>query len=42
MVTFRNLVRVMLDADLDAAGLPAPGQGTHCLTDGRLPWLRKP
>ena len=41
-VTFRDLVRIMMDADLEAAGLPAPGQGTHCLTDGRLPWLRKP
>ena len=23
----------MMDADLEAAGLPASGQGTHCLTD---------
>jgi WbqC-like protein family len=28
--------------NLDAAGLPAPGQGTQCLTDGRLAWLRRP
>ncbi len=33
-VTFRDLVRIMMDADVEAAGLPAPGQGTHCLTDG--------
>lgn len=31
-VTFRELVRIIVDADLKAAGLPAPGQGTHCLT----------
>ncbi|GEM_PF-3594114 len=41
-VTFRDLVRIMMDADLEAAGLSAPGQGTQCLTDGRLAWLRKP
>ncbi len=40
-VAFRDLVRI-LDADLEAAGLLAPGKGTHCLTDGRLAWLRKP
>ena len=41
-VTFQDLVRIMMDADLEAAGLSAPGQGTRCLTDGRLAWLRKP
>jgi len=41
-VTFRDLVRIMMDADLEAAGQPAPGQGTRCLTDGRLAWLRRP
>jgi len=25
----------MVDADLEAAGLPTPGQGMQCLTDGR-------
>lgn len=30
-----------MDADIEAAGLPAPGQGTRCLTDSRLAWLRK-
>lgn len=39
---FRDLVRIMLDADLEAVGLPAPGQGTRRLTDGRLAWLRRP
>ncbi|PTL36712.1 GDP-mannose 4,6-dehydratase [Candidatus Methylomirabilis limnetica] len=41
-ITFRDLVRIMMDADLEAAGLPAPGEGKRCLTDGRLAWLRKP
>jgi len=41
-VTFRDLVRIMMDADLEAAGLSAPGQGTRCLTDGRLAWLQRP
>jgi hypothetical protein len=40
-VTFRDLVWIMVDADLEAAGLPAPGQGKRCLTDGRLTWLTK-
>ncbi len=41
-VAFRDLVRIMLDADLEAARLPAPGQGARCLTDGRLAWLQRP
>jgi GDPmannose 4,6-dehydratase len=41
-VTFRDLVRIMMDADLKAAGLHVPGQGKRCLTDGRLAWLRRP
>jgi len=41
-VTFRDLVRIMMDADLDAAGLPVPGQGARCLTDGWLAWLQRP
>jgi len=41
-ITFRDLVRIMMDADIETAGLPAPGQGTRCLTDGRLAWLRMP
>lgn len=42
LVTFRELVRIMVDADLDAAGLPTPGEGKHCLADGRLAWRRRP
>lgn len=41
-VTFRDLVRIMMDADLEAAGVAAPGTGTQCLTDGRLAWLQRP
>ncbi|MFQ5850584.1 MAG: GDP-mannose 4,6-dehydratase [Candidatus Binatia bacterium] len=41
-VTFRELVKIMMDADLEAAGLPEPGEGKRCLADGRLAWLRGP
>jgi GDPmannose 4,6-dehydratase len=41
-VTFRELVQIMVDADLEAAGLSAPGKGQDCLSDGRLAWLRRP
>ena len=41
-VRFRDLVRIMMDADLEAAGLPAPGEGKRCIADGRLGWLRRP
>ncbi|MGH7422970.1 MAG: GDP-mannose 4,6-dehydratase [Candidatus Methylomirabilales bacterium] len=41
-VTFRNLVRIMADADLEAMGLPAPGEGKRCLADGQFAWLNRP
>ncbi|MGB4782567.1 GDP-mannose 4,6-dehydratase, partial [Candidatus Methylomirabilis sp.] len=41
-VRFRDLVRIMMDADLDAAGLPAPGEGKWWLANGAFPWLRHP
>ncbi len=41
-VTFRDLVRIMMDADLETAGLASPGEGKRCLADGRLPWLQRP
>jgi GDPmannose 4,6-dehydratase len=41
-VKFRDLVRIMIDADLEAAEVPAPGEGRRCVPDGRLPWLRRP
>jgi GDPmannose 4,6-dehydratase len=41
-VRFEELVRIMMDADLEAAGLPTPGEGKRCLADRRLGWLRRP
>lgn len=41
-VTFHQLVRIMVDADLEAVGLPALGEGKRGVADGRLRWLRKP
>ncbi len=41
-VRFKDLVRIMVDADLEAAGLPAPGEGKRCLAGGHLAWLRSP
>ena len=41
-VTFRQLVRIMMDADLEAAGVRAPGEGKGAFRDGRLGWLRRP
>jgi GDPmannose 4,6-dehydratase len=41
-VTFRDLVRIIMDADLEAANLASPGEGKRCLADGRLPWLQRP
>jgi GDPmannose 4,6-dehydratase len=40
-VRFGDLVRIMVDADLEEAGLPAPGTGKKRLRDGRLAWLRR-
>jgi len=40
-VTFRELVRIMVDADIEAMGLLVPGEGRR-LADGRLTWLRRP
>src|SRR2546425_11352669 len=37
-VRVRGLVRIMVDADLDAAGLPSPGEGRRCIADlGLIP-----
>lgn len=41
-VNFRDLVRIMVDADLEAAGLEPPGEGKRRFADGRLPWLQRP
>jgi len=41
-VTFQNLVRIMVDADLEAEGLPAPGEGKRYLDDDQFQWLGRP
>ena len=40
-VEFRQLVWIMMDADLEAVGLPAPGNGKQVLARERLAWLRR-
>lgn len=40
--TVRDVIRVMVDAELDAIGWPAPGDGTRSVSDGRLGWLGRP
>jgi GDPmannose 4,6-dehydratase len=39
-VTFRELVRIMVDADLELAGLPSPGEGTRVLVTNQTSWHR--
>jgi GDPmannose 4,6-dehydratase len=41
-VGFRDLVRIIVDADLEAAGVAAPGEGKRALASSGLAWLRKP
>lgn len=41
-VGFRDLVRIMVDADLELAGLSAPGEGKRRLANGWLGWLQRP
>jgi GDPmannose 4,6-dehydratase len=41
-VRFNELVRIMMDADLEAAGVPAPEEGKRHLADGPFGWLRRP
>jgi GDPmannose 4,6-dehydratase len=41
-VSFRELVRIMIDADLEAAGAPARGEGRKALAGERFPWLTRP
>ncbi len=40
-VTFRDLVRIMVDADLEALGLAPPRKGKQH-TEGQIAWLKKP
>jgi GDPmannose 4,6-dehydratase len=39
-VFFKDLVRIMVDADLELAGLPSPGEGKKLLEDRHGPWHR--
>lgn len=41
-VSFRDLVRIMVDADLELAGLSALGEGKRRLANGCLTWLKRP
>lgn len=41
-VRFTELVRIMVDADLEAAGLAAVGKGACASINGRFSWLRRP
>ncbi len=42
LVKFRDLVRIMMDSELEAQGLPSPGEGKRLLADGRFSWLKRP
>jgi GDPmannose 4,6-dehydratase len=41
-VTFNELVRIMVDADMEAAGLESPGEGKKILAEKGFDWLKKP
>lgn len=41
-VRFHELVRVMVDADLEALGRPAPGAGRQVVSGGRFTWIGAP
>lgn len=41
-VTFQELVRILMDADLEAAGLPVLREGRRSVAGGELGWLRRP
>jgi len=41
-VPFQQLVEIMMDADLMAAGVPIKGKGQHDFGNGRFGWVRRP
>ncbi len=41
-VRFRDLVRMMVDADLEAVGMSAPAEGKRRIADGEFAWLKAP
>jgi len=41
-VTFRELVRIMVDADMEEMGVDPPGEGKKILEENGFSWLKKP
>jgi len=41
-ISFKELVQVMMDADLEAAGVSAPGKGRECVAERSLDWIGVP
>jgi len=41
-VTFTELVRIMVDADMEEAGLQPPGEGKKILEEKGFSWLKRP
>lgn len=39
-IGFKDLVRIMVDADLEAIGLEAPGEGAKALARGGFDWMK--
>lgn len=39
-VTFKELVKIMVDADMEAAGLNPPGEGKTILSNNKIDWTR--
>lgn len=37
-VSFKEVVKIMVDADLEAAGLQSPGEGNKIISDKGLAW----
>jgi GDPmannose 4,6-dehydratase len=41
-ITFQDLVKIMVDADLEEIGLTSPGEGKKALQKNNFFWLKKP
>ena len=41
-IRFRDLVRIMIDADMEKLGLPTSGNARPKLENGHLNWLQRP
>jgi GDPmannose 4,6-dehydratase len=39
-ISFKDLVRIMIDYDLEAEGLASPGEGRKILARNNLGWLK--